>query len=368
MDFTIDSEQQALVGAVRSLVTKVYDSSEARRAATEAEPGFSAWQQLAEMGVLGLPFEATAAEVSLVAEELGRVIAPDPFVEAIVLAGGLIAAVGTEQQQAELLESIAEGVTLPVLAWMEPGSGWSTTATSVTYSNGRLNGVKTPVVHGERADLLVVSAATEAGTGLFLVTKGAEGTTVESARTHEGSRAATVTFTDTPAVPLGAGGDETAAIARALDLARIAYGHEALGAMQVALDTTVGYLKARKQFGVTLNSFQALTFRAADMYVSLELARSAITWATIVAADENSTSEDIAAAASQSAIQVARAGRHIGLDAIQLHGGIGMTAEYSVGHYAARILAIEQLIGDEPFHNERLAARLGDHDVLELIG
>src|SRR5690606_24266362 len=151
---------------------------------------------------------------------------------------------GTEQQKAEHLDAIAEGATLPALAWVEPGNGWSAAAASVTFTDGRLNGVKAPVVHAERADLLIVSAATGAGTGMFLVTEGYQ---VETERTHDGSRAATVTFSDTPAVPLGDGGDASAALEHALDLARIAYGHEALGAMQVALETTVQYLKTRKQ-------------------------------------------------------------------------------------------------------------------------
>jgi alkylation response protein AidB-like acyl-CoA dehydrogenase len=364
MDFTIDTEQQDLVGAVRSLVTKVYGSSETRRAATNTEPGFAAWGQLAEMGLLGLPFEATAAEVSLVAEELGKVIAPDPFIEASVFAGGLVQAVGGDAN-ASLLEAIAEGTTFAAVAWLEPGRGWAADASGVTFADGRLAGVKAPVLHADHADVLIVSAANGSGTGLYLVS---EGYTCETQRAHDGSRTATVTFDGTPAVPLGAGGDDTAALEHAVNLARIAYGHEALGAMQVALDLTVGYLKTRKQFGVTLNSFQALTFRAADLYVALELARSAITWATIVAADEASTAADVAAAASHSAIQVARAGTLIALDSIQLHGGIGMTAEYSVGHYASRILAIGQLIGDEAFHVERLAATIGDHDVLDPIG
>ena len=115
---------------------------------------------------------------------------------------------------------------------------------------------------------------------------------------------------------------------------------EALGAMEEALRLTTDYLTSRKQFGVTLNTFQALTFRAADMYVALELARSTITWATIVAADEATTPEQLATAASHSALQVSVAGRHIGLDAIQLHGGIGMTAEYAVGMLAAVALAL----------------------------
>ncbi len=365
MDFTIDSEQKALVGAVKALVSDVYDSSETRRAATKVDPGFAAWDKLAEMGVLSLPFEATAVEVSLACEELGKVIAPDPYIEAIVLAGGLIDALGTDEQKAQYLDAIAGGEVLPILAWLEPGRRWATDAT-VTFSNGVLNGVKAPVVQAERADLLLVTAALpEGGTGVFLVEGAAA---VETTITNDGSRAATVTFGDTPAVPLGSGGDQSAAIELALDRARIAYGHEALGAMETALTTTVGYLKTRKQFGVPLNTFQALNFRAADMYVALELARSTITWATIVAADENSTPEQIAAAASHSALQVSVAGRHIGLDAIQLHGGIGMTAEYSVGHYTSRLIAIEHLIGDGDFHRKRLAATVGDHDVFDPIG
>lgn len=351
--------------AVRGLVAKVYDSSEARRAVTNTEPGFAAWNQLAEMGVLSLPSVATAAEVSLAAEELGRVIAPDPFVESAVLAGGLISSLGSDEQQAELVDAIIEGETLPILAWFEPNRGWAADAVTVTFADGKLNGVKSPVVHADRADVLIVSAATPEGTGLFLVT---DGYATETQRTHDGSRASTVSFVDTPAVPLGEGGDQLASLEHALNLARIAYAHEALGAMQAALDITVEYLKTRKQFGVTLNKFQALTFRAADMYVSLELARSAITWATIVAADEGSSAEDVASAASHAALQVARAGRHIALDAIQLHGGIGMTAEYSVGHFSSRILAIGQIIGDEGFHGDRLAAHVGDHDVLDPIG
>ena len=135
---------------------------------------------------------------------------------------------------------------------------------------------------GARADLLVVSAVVDGGTGLFLVQGDAEGLTRTGYRTHDGTRAAHVRFDGTPAVALGDGGDRTAAIERALAEARIAYGHEAVGAMDTALRTTAEYLKTRKQFGVTLNKFQALTFRAADMYVSLELARSIALWASMV--------------------------------------------------------------------------------------
>lgn len=365
MDFTLDAEQKALVGAIRDLITDVYDSSETRREIAAEDPGFTAWPKLATVGVLSLPFEATPVETSLAAEELGRVIAPDPFVESVVLAGGLIDALGSDEQKAQYLDAIAEGEVLPILAWTEPGRRWAADAQTTTYADGALTGTKAPVVQAERADLLLATAALpDGGTGVFLVDGAAA---VESTVTHDGSRAATVTFSGTPAVPLGDGGDQSAVLETVLDRARIAYAHEALGAMQSALDITVEYLKTRKQFGVTLNKFQALTFRAADLYVALELARSAITWATLVSAEEEATPEQIAAAASHAALQVSEAGRLIGAEAIQLHGGIGVTAEYSVGHYTSRLIAIEHLIGDGDFHRARLAARIGDHEVFDPV-
>ncbi|WP_293782484.1 acyl-CoA dehydrogenase family protein [uncultured Aeromicrobium sp.] len=384
MDFTIDAEQEALQGAVRGLLARAYPSSETRRAVAKAEPGFGedTWRRLAEMGVLGLPFTeddggvgAGPVEVSLVAEELGRVLAPEPFVEAVVLAGGLIASAGDAQQRVGLLEPIVAGDSLPAVAWLEPGRRWESKAERVTatWANDgwTLTGVKEPVLWGARADVLIVSAATDVGTGLFLVSPDqVTGLTREGYTTHDGLRAARVEFRATQAVPLGdVGHDQVALLDAAIDAARIAYAHEALGAMSTALDTTVGYLKTRRQFGVTLNTFQALTFRAADMYVSLELARSTITWATIVLdAAAEGQDVDVPTAVAQAALQVSRAGRHIGQEAIQLHGGIGMTAEYSVGHYTSRLTAIEHLIGDGAFHRARLAARVHDHEVIDPIG
>lgn len=174
----------------------------------------------------------------------------------------------------------------------------------------------------------------------------------------DGGRAARVTFATTPAEPLGEAIDRTAAIERALAEARIIAANEALGAMDVALDTTVGYLKSRKQFGVTLSHFQALTFRAADMYVSLETARSLVAWATMVLAE---APEQVLEAATRTGLKISRAGRHLGQEAIQLHGGIGMTAEYSIGAYTAHLTALEQLYGTGRHHLAELAATVGDH-------
>ncbi len=382
MNFDYDSEQNDLREAVRGLLSRAYSDSEQRRAVVKAEPGFDekTWARLAEMGVLGLPFPeedggmgAGPVEVAVVAEEIGRVLAPEPFVETVVLAGGLVAAVGTAEQRSELLGSIAEGTMIAVFAHAEPRTRWSATAEGVTATwsgdGWSLTGVKEPVPSGARADVLVVSAVlagegAEGGTGLFLVPGDAEGLTRTGYRTHDGTRAAAIRFEGTPAVVLGSGGDQTARIERALAEARIAYAHEAIGAMDTALRTTAEYLKTRKQFGVPLSKFQALTFRAADMYVSLELARSLALWASMV----QEAGGDVVQAADRARLTVSRASRHIGQEAIQLHGGIGVTAEYSVGHYTSRLTAIDHVLGDGGWALARLAARLDDHETVDPLG
>ncbi|HET6393532.1 MAG TPA: acyl-CoA dehydrogenase family protein [Blastococcus sp.] len=377
MNFDYDSEQNDLREAVRGLLARAYSDSEQRRSVVKTDPGFDekTWARLAEMGLLGLPFAeedggmgAGPVEVAIVAEEIGRVLAPEPFIETVVLAGGLIAAAGTPEQKGELLGGISEGATIAVFAHAEPGTRWTPTAEGVTATQSgdgwTLTGVKEPVPSGARADVLVVSAAVDGGTGLFLVQGDASGLTRTGYRTHDGTRAAHVRFEGTRAQQLGGGGDRTAAIERVLAETRIAYGHEAIGAMDTALRTTAEYLKTRKQFGVTLNKFQALTFRAADMYVSLELARSLALWASMV----QEAGGDVVSAADRARLTVSRAGRHIGKEAIQLHGGIGVTAEYSVGHYTSRLTAIDHLLGDGDWAANRLAATVGDHETVDPLG
>ncbi len=378
MDFTYDEEQQALRDAVRGLVGKAYGDFENRRRAVADEPGFDEllWTRLAEMGVLGLPFAdedggmgAGPIEVGIVAQELGRVVAPEPFLTSVVLAGGVVALAGTDEQRSDVLGPLASGESVLAFAHAEPGSRWSAAARAVTASsdgNGdgwTLTGVKEPVPHGARADRLVVSAALpDGGTGLFLVDPSAAA--VSGYPTFDGGRAARVAFDATPATPLGDPGvDQTAAVTRALHTARVAAANEAVGAMQFALDATAEYLTSRKQFGVPLKTFQALTFRAADMYVSLELATSVATWATMVLAA--GSEDEVAEASARAGLQVSRAGRHVGQEAIQLHGGIAMTAEYSVGTYTSHLTALDHLLGDGGFHLSALAATVGDHEEVD---
>lgn len=376
MDFNHDSEQNALREAVAALLNNAYGDDQ-RRTVTATEPGFDekTWAQLAEMGVLGLPFTeedggmgAGPVEVALVAGEIGKVLAPEPFVETVVLAGGLVADVGTAAQRAEILGAIAEGTSVVVLAHGEPKVRWSASAHGVTASPAgdgwTLTGVKEPVQHGARADLLVVSAVVDGTTRLFLVAGDAEGLTRTGYRTHDSGRAAKIELSGTPATLLGeVDADRTGAIELALARAQVAYCHEAVGAMDTALTMTSEYLKARKQFGVTLNKFQALTFRAADMYVSLELVRSVVLWATMVLEADG----DVLAAADRARLQTSRAGRHIGQEAIQLHGGIGMTAEYKVGHYTSRLTALDHLLGDGDRALGHLAKAVGSYETVEAL-
>ncbi|MEA2170994.1 MAG: hypothetical protein QOF76_4294, partial [Solirubrobacteraceae bacterium] len=277
------------------------------------------------------------------------------FVEAIVLAGGLVAAAGSDEQRKEILGGISAGEIVPAFAWADPSGGEG----GVTVDGDTLTGVKEPVLNGGRADLFVVFAEGR----LFLVD--AQDTERVSYRTFDSGRAARVAFDKSPATPLGDGGDAREVTQAVIAAAQVAYGHEALGAMDRALKLTTSYLTTRKQFGVTLNRFQALTFRAADMYTSLELTRSILTWATMVLDDEGSSAEKKREAAARAKLQVSTAGRHIGQEAIQLHGGIGMTAEYTIGHLTARITAIDHLLGDGRQLTNQLAGQLTSYGVVE---
>jgi alkylation response protein AidB-like acyl-CoA dehydrogenase len=378
MDFTFDDEQQALREAVRGLLAKSYSDFDQRRRTVAEDPGFDEllWARLAEMGVLGLPFAeedggmgAGWVEVGIVAQELGRVLAPEPFLTSVVLAGGLVSVVGTDEQRSSVLGPLASGESLLALAHTEPGLPHSVTASAVTASASgaawTLTGTKEPVPHGARADLLVVSALLEdGGTGLFLVQPDATGLTRTGYGTYDGGRAARIDLDETPAVPLGQpGADAGAAIRRALDTTRIVAGLEAVGAMEFQLRATSEYLNSRKQFGVPLKTFQALTFRAADMYVSLELALSIALWAVMVL--DQGTAEQVADAAARCGVQVSRASRHVGQEAIQLHGGIAMTAEYSVGSYTSHLTALDHLVGDGRHHLSVLAGAIGDHEEVD---
>ncbi|MEU1548212.1 acyl-CoA dehydrogenase family protein [Nocardia sp. NPDC005745] len=374
MDFDLTDEQVMLRDTVRDLLARNYDA-ESRLKVVDSELGWSrdVWRQFAELGVLGLSFAeedggvgAGPVETMVVLEEVGRRLAPEPILDAVLVPGGLVAAVGSAEQRQRILPEVASGTKLLAFAHSEPGVRWSsselTTTAAAQGDSYTLTGVKNPVPHGDSADELVVSAALpEGGVGLFLVAPDATGVVRKSYRTVDGQRGAQLELTDAPAERLG-GADAAEAIASVLTHAQASLCAESVGAMEEALRLTAEYLRQRKQFGVTLSKFQTLTQRAADMYVSLELARSMSLYATASLAD--GAADPVTA--SRARLQVGRAARHIGQEAIQMHGGIGVTAEYPVSHYVARLTAIERTLGSGLEHLRVLSSRVGDYEQPEL--
>ena len=368
MDFQLTDEQTLLRDTTRDLLSRSYDP-ESRNKVIGSDLGWSreVWSQLADTGILGLGFdpeEAGQIEIMVVLTEVGRRLAPEPILHAALAPGALIAELGTDAQK-EQLDDVAAGQRLLAFAHVEPGHRKPTaTVTTQAVRQGdswTLSGRKNPVLAGDCADALVVSAALpDGGTGLFLVD--ANTVTRHPYRTFDGQRGAQVELDATPAEPLGEAVDASQAIRDAIIRIQSALCAEAVGAMEEALRLTTDYLKTRKQFGVTLNKFQALTQRAADMYVSLELARSMSLYASMSIADGNLDP----VIASRAKLQIGRSGRHIAQESIQMHGGIGVTAEYPVAHYAARLTAIEHTLGTSGDHLHNLIDHIGDYDLARL--
>ncbi len=366
MDFQLSDEQALLRDTTRDLLSQTYDpESRLQIVATDLSWSREVWNQLAEIGILGLGFDEDAGgqiEIQVALTEIGRRLAPEPVVHAALGPGALIADLGNPEQRA-LLDEVAAGELLLAFAHSEPGMRLptATVTTSAARKGGSwfLSGQKNPVLAGDCADTLVVSAVLpDGGTGLFLVDTAV--VRRQPYRTFDGQRGAQIDFDDVTAEPLGEAVDSSAAIGNTLVRISSALCAEALGAMEESLRLTTEYLTARKQFGVTLSKFQTLTQRAADMYVSLELARSMALYAAMSIADGD-LDPMIAARAK---LQVGRSGRHISQEAIQLHGGIGVTAEYPVGHYAARLTAIEHTLGSSQDQLHVLVEQLGDYDVV----
>lgn len=368
MDFQLSDEQALLRDTTRDLLSRSYDP-ESRNKVIGSDLGWSreVWSQLADTGILGLGFEPEEAgqiEIMVVLTEVGRRLAPEPILHGALAPGALIAELGTDAQKQQL-DEVAAGQRLLAFAHLEPGQRKPTAAVTTRAvrqgDSWALSGRKNPVLAGDCADALVVSAALpDGGTGLFLVDAGA--VTKHPYPTFDGQRGAQIDLDGAAAEPLGDPVDAARAIRDTVIRIQSALCSEAVGAMEEALRLTTDYLKTRKQFGVTLNKFQALTQRAADMYVSLEMARSMSLYAAMSIADGNLDP----VIASRAKVQIGRSGRHIAQEAIQMHGGIGVTAEYPVSHYAARLTAIEHTLGTSGDHLHNLIDHLGEYELARL--
>ncbi|ABQ66689.1 acyl-CoA dehydrogenase domain protein [Rhizorhabdus wittichii RW1] len=366
MDFELTDEQKMLSETVTRFVAETYDFLKREHALRSAD-GWSreAWAALAEMGLLGLPFAeedggfgGSGVEMMLIMEALGRGLMVEPYFATVVLAGGVLRHGASAAQRGAIVPGLIAGERILALAHDEAGQARHTLAarTSARPSGDGwiIDGAKIAVIHGRSADTLIVSATTGEGLGLFLVDAKADGVAIEAARGYDGVPVASVRLNGVAvgadALVGGAGGG-AAILERSFDEARAALAAEAVGAMAETLDVTVDYLKTRQQFGVAIGSFQALQHRAVDMLMQVELSRSmAVLAALSLDGDEDQRRRNIAAAKAQ----IGKSGRMVGQDAVQMHGAIGITAEYKVGHAFKRLTAIDALLGDRDHHLTRL--------------
>ena len=378
MDFDLSEEQRLLKESLDRLIGDRY-AFEQRKTYGQSGEGWSRdlWRQYAELGLLGLPFAEDhggsgggPVETMLVMEAFGRALALEPYFATVVLGGGFLRHGGNRELCADLIPKIAEGGLTLAFAHTERHSRWNLADVSTKAARDGagwvLDGEKGVVLHGDSADRLVVTARVEGGQrepdgiGVFLVDANAAGVSRRGYPTQDGLRAAEVTFSGVQVGPEGVLGELGAAlplIERVVDEGIAALCAEAVGAMSVMHELTVEYLKTRRQFGREIGSFQVLQHRAVDMLVALEQARSMAMLATMMAAEENPAERRNASSAAK--VQIGRSGKFVGQQAIQLHGGIGMTMEYKVGHYFKRMTMIDMMFGDADHHLRGLARRGG---------
>jgi pimeloyl-CoA dehydrogenase small subunit len=370
MDFDLTDEQRLLKDSVDRLIADQYQFEQRKKYISEPD-GWShaVWQQYAELGLLGLPFAEAhggfgggPVETMIVMEAFGRGLVLEPYFATVILGGGLLRRAGTPAQQQELLPQVAQGKLKLAFAHVERQSRYDLADVATTARQDAawvLDGAKSVVLHGDCADRLLVTARISGnrrdrmGVGLFLVDPAAPGVTRRGYPTQDGLRAAEVTLSGARGVPVGAPGGALPAIEHVVDESIAALCAEAVGIMQVMHETTLDYLKTRQQFGRPIGQFQVLQHRSVDMLVALEQARSMAMFAAVMAGEEDATERRRAIAAAK--VQIGRSGKHIGQEAIQLHGGIGMTMEYKVGHYFKRMTMIDMLFGNADTHLAALA-------------
>ncbi|MEK6246266.1 MAG: acyl-CoA dehydrogenase family protein [Pseudomonadota bacterium] len=374
MNFDYNEEQQLLADSVRRFLAKDYDF-EARRKIVASRDGWSpaVWSTIAEMGLTGLPFSPDyggfgggAVDLMGVLEAAGDALLVEPYLATVGLGAQFVARAGSDAQKKAILPAVVEGKLKMAFAHTEKGARYNLAkveaqARNVAGAGGgwEITGEKVVVLGAPAADKFVVSAKTEKGLSLFLVDTSAKGLKIKSYVTLDEQRAGDVVLAGTPGELLGAEGGALPVIEEVMDFATALICAEAVGAMKFACDTTLEYLKTRKQFGVPIGTFQALQHRMVDMYVSYEQAKSmACLAASKVDAPANSAADarDRARSVSAAKIKIADNCRHVSQEAIQLHGGMGMTEEMKVSHTFRRLTMIAQQFGDAEHHLARFAA------------
>ncbi len=374
MDFDLTEEQRLLRDSIDRLIADQYTFE--KRKAYLAEPdGWSRalWAQYAELGILGLPFAERhggfgggGIETMLVMQALGRGLALEPYLATVVLAGTALRLAGSEAQLAGLVPKIAEGKLLFAFAHGERQARYDLSDVLTTAkpkgAGWVIDGAKSVVSHGDGADKLVVSARTSgnrddtSGMTLFLVDGTANGIARRSYTLRDGTRAAEIALAGVEVggdAVLGHVGEAFPVVARVVEAGIAATAAEAVGAMEAMQAMTLEYLKTRVQFGRKIGDNQALQHRASEMFMSLEQGRSLAMLAAMTV-DEADAAER-ARTVSTVKVGVGQAARFVSQNAVQLHGGIGMTEEYAVGHYFRRCMVIEHSFGDAGHHLSKLA-------------
>jgi alkylation response protein AidB-like acyl-CoA dehydrogenase len=371
MDFNLSEEQSLLRDSVERFVADQYPFSQ-RRNVIYSERGYSDkhWQLFAEMGWLGLPFEAryggfdgTAVDTAIVMEALGGALVLEPYLSTVVMSGGLVAAAGTEAQKEELIPQIIAGTLTLAFAYLEPQSRFNPadveTVAEKTGDGFTLNGRKSVVYQGSTAVRIIVSARSHGsprareGISLFIVDQGVAGVGRKDYKTLDGQWASDFSFSDVKleaGALLGVEGEAFTPIEHTLDRVISAVSAEAVGAMACANEITRDYIQVREQFGVPIGSFQVLQHRWVDMHMEAEMAKS---MSDVLAMRLRDADEDSTVMVAATKMRVGKAALIVGQGAIQLHGGIGMTDECSIGHYYKRLMMIDILFGTQDYHASR---------------
>jgi alkylation response protein AidB-like acyl-CoA dehydrogenase len=372
MNFEHTEDRRMLADSLNRFITEQY-AFDARDRIAKSTQGFSAeiWQQFAELGVIGALFDeadggfgGAGFDIAVVFEALGRGLVVEPLLGA-VMAGEAICASGNAAQKG-LLAEIIGGTTIAALAHDEPQGHYELariqTRAERSGDGWVLNGTKAVALHGAQAQLFVVSARTsgavedEAGISLFLVPAKTPGLSVRDCSAIDGGRVAELTFDKVKLgadALLGSEGQAFPTLERAIGRGLLALCAESLGAMEAAKAATLEYLRTRKQFGLLIGSFQALQHRMADLLLEIEQARSAVINAAAAIDADRVTRERALSAAKFS---IGRIGTLVAEESIQLHGGIGMTWELPLAHYAKRLVMIDHQLGDEDHHLQRYIA------------
>jgi alkylation response protein AidB-like acyl-CoA dehydrogenase len=375
MNFDYSEEQRLLADTLKRFLASNY-TLEARAKIIASAAGYSedVWAAFAEMGLLGVPFDpeyggfgGSAVDVMTVMEAIGEGLVVEPYLATVGLGGQFVARGGTAAQKQRILPAVAEGQAKLALAQTERGARYDlqhvATRARRSGEDWVLDGEKCAVLHGGCADLLVVSARTAGhptdarGISLFLVRRESPGVTAQEYRTIDNLRADDIQFSGA-VVPgealIGPEGDGLALLEEVVDYGTALLCAEAVGAIKYANEATLAYLKSRRQFGVPIGSFQALQHRMVDMLISYEQARSMACLACVKVdtADVAERRRTVSAAK----IKIADACRHVSQEAVQLHGGMGMTEDLKISHTFRRLTVIAQAFGDVDHHLERFAA------------